>query len=693
MDLCNVKKVSLYKANLHKYFDPEINYDDKIISHEEFVLFYEYPDGENDLIYLFDLENKKILKEFKNIKEVDLRLFQNLEYIEFGGLSCQLAEFEIPRSVSSVKITAYDDFLDIIKNNDLLFKRFIELNARIEESKFVFHSSENKQKITNFLNIHNKFTEELKQEKIDTGIGEFLKKIITSNVTSLEIQSLYLTDNDLNVISFSEGITDLSLINNYNKVITNLPISLEKLKIQFLYPMKVEDINLSNLNLLLLDLDNNAINVQEAINGLAKHTKNLLLSNNDTEHFRISHIPLRLKGLALDNNFLKSFFLLPDKNYINNSLTSLDLDNSGFEFTSRNWNILSNSFPRLKELYLNNKRISIEEIFKFLNESEINKSCSQSDVINKVSNLTFDNDKIYLKWFAEFLPVIPIMREIKLQFQMLWQEMDNVELFNYGISCDLKHKNYSILIYGDPNLETIILELSTNDYKYLYLYFYKIIPEINKIIFKHQKVPLPAQLIFPKTKDIKRINKAYKRDFINFYNRIYSFDIDKSSKPYHFIKVEGKCSKILIQHSHGRNDLFEDVSKIAFFLHLAKATYPVLISENGKLKNTNLSNENFKINHNKEVLEEIRLKLSNKYLGEFGFRNFFIKIHSPKKAKSSVSPLRLSYNPSIFHVKNDKLVCYNKLVNYNTTPVEICGDSKDYKIVIEKGVLLVKNLI
>lgn len=698
--------IALYNSDFHKSVVHEQEEGLSMIDSIEDLKLYEYPIEDRGKLRLFDLSEKEFITQFERIEDINLVDYpiENLCY--YGIFPNSLSSIKIPSSTTTLHVQTSDG-LTFLWYKDVRINNFwSKVRYEVECYNFLNYPTECEldsfnHKIRSLNNI------DLPKLEIDSQINKLIQEIAESNVNTLAISHIYLSDTDLKILSNLNNIKELSLAYNFNDNYYWLPPNLNSLAIVGSTIQKISQINLKDIKLINLSLEGNCINDLSDIDTLLNSVVFLDLELNRISQFSIKSIPINLETLILKSNLINnSFFEGINKDVENKSVKYLSLSYN--QLKVNNWLLkrILETFPNLEHLELegnitegidtsiliNDEESScLERIKTYLNLEDLNNNRNLDD-FKSTFNYYGNKNVINIKWTHESLPVDEILAGIDFVFKNYLEKMFN-ELIccRDGLYCKFPHNETSMLIRGYSSKEkTIEFNLFTSNHVTFEKYFYRYFVEINRIVSLNTH-----HHILPTASFSEGCN-----EFKLFYKKIFELDGLINNTP--IVYFDDGTPRLLVRQCTIRdlrtifqdkstdsikliNKKYKDIRNIAFVIANNKNIYPYTIdadfsiSNNEKGRERYVKQEFYTVSAESEEKKLYVKSLRNKYLGKHCFQEGILNLGENKNGK-----INIYFNPTYFRKDNEDIICIQPETKINNQNLgRFIKEKKEFNIEIK----------
>lgn len=693
--------LSLHKSIFHKSFQVKQDEDISLVDSALDLEKHEFPIENKEDIILFDIDEQEIVRKFKNVEEISLSEYQVESLCIKGVYLFSASSFKIPGTTICLDIQG-GDYMPVLMSkgkdsSDLWMKIVYELQC----SRFITSIN---QRVESESKIRLLYNNDLRNLKIETPVSDLIRTISKSNITTLDLGWIYLTDNNLIDLSNCKKLKSLGLSYIYNDNFFVFPQNLESLTIYGSFIEKLSQINLENLEIEELYLEGNSINDLSDMIRLPSSIETLDLSHNLIHFFDIKDLPASLEYLFLDKNRIEnSLFEGVNKRVVNTTVKYLSLHNNLLTVNSWLLNRISETFPMLEflelsanitegvpeSLLVNDEENScIDNVKFYLETQDYNHKIIFEEIKHQI-NYYNDNHKIRIKWKHESLPVKVILSDIQYVFNNYLQKMPLI-LLSDGLYCDITHNEISMLIrakYEEEN--SITFDLHANNCITFNSYFYKYFEEINRLICLNTH-----HYILPTTKFSDGCDV-----FNLFYKRVFKFDkeirgnsviLPNDGSP--LVLIRNLKKDYLDKFEEKRERFYKEIKNIAFIIITGKNAFPFTLNhdftvgnieeKNNKYKETEYYDMSLRTAEEKQIYTDC---ISNEYLGEYCFQEGVIFADN-----DSTQKIKIYYNPVYFYINEDDITCLNPqitLSNLNLGSPKVGSRKLNLKLVDNKIIL------
>ncbi|UBZ07264.1 hypothetical protein LDL76_00795 [Salegentibacter mishustinae] len=540
-------------------------------------------------------------------------------------------------------------------------------------------------KVINLLNLYkfNITTEEriLSEEEIryiynkeiplhitDTGLEVLFEKIESSNVRTLTLGWIHITEYDFKLLSRLRKLQVLSIKYCYNDSIKWLPNNLTFLSIYGTTIQSMSEIKLDLPNLIELDLSGNALNNLDTLTVLPENLVDLELGLNLIQHFKICELPKNLEYLNLSNNLIENDLF--NQITVHKGLKYLLLSNNKLVISTSVLHRILQIFPNLEYLeLLDNKTDGVPH--QFLGDIE-NKNCLEKvefflegiEFKHKGGALTISDEKnlaefVQICWDDRSLPITVVLSDIQYVFSKHLKNIPTFMQFQNGFYCFIEHDDCELIFKIDENFNQIVLLIRADTTETVALYFHKYFQEINSLISLNSH-----KNILPSIKTTKSCHflKA-------FFFRIFKTDFEiKKSK---ILKISNGEIELLVNNFSFNTESkgkalgldHENIKNIAFILISGKNAYPFIVKDSIVTNRKDGSNRFHFLITLREASDKANLvkAITNKYLNEFSLVETEVLIDG-----NNNKALQCFINPNHFFVKNGNLCNTNPGLNLDS---------------------------
>jgi len=633
------KHISIHKAEFHKkfYVESDDNEEllDDILSVEKFI----YPLKDKNSIFLYDVENKKLISDNLDLKK--LKIDNDIEAISFAGISSEnIAKIKIPKKVRRLTFEGGDlmqlKMAETLEGGSIWGKVINAINLY----KFVESIDERVLIEEEVRGIYNK---EIPLHINDIGLSKLLEKIDASNITELTFGWVYFSDFDFKLLSKLKDLQELNILYCYNDNICDLPKNLTNLQIYGCTIQSMSEVNLDLPRLIELDFSGNAINNLDSLSILSKNIEDIDLSRNLIKSFKINELPENLEYLNLSTNLIENDLF--NQNSCHKQLKYLMLSSNKLVVSASVLHRVLEVFPNLEYLeLLDNKTDGVPH--EFLGDVE-NKNClelvqfflegiefkhKEGDI--KIANEKKLNNFIEVCWKENTLPIVVILSDIQYAFSKHLKVIPSFNQYQNGFYCFVEHDNCEMFLQTDKELNQVVFRVQSENSATVALYFHKFLQELNNIItFNSHKNVLPL------------IKNSKSCEFLkDFYQK--AFKIDFKIKSNNILKPLENGIEILINNRSIDGDreegksaevIYEKIKNISFILISGKSAYTFFVKEKyvtNKLKENSDYYSYITLRTSTEKLNYIK-GITNKYLNSFGLVETDVFIDNDIKKKVS----------------------------------------------------------
>jgi len=658
------KHISIHKAEFHKIFhvSSEANEDllDTIFAVDKFI----YPIKDKNNIYLFDVENEKLISE--NLELKGFKIDSNAEIISFAGISPEDASIiTFPKRTKEI-IFEGGDFMSVemakSPEADAVWKRILNLM-----NLYKFNET-TEERILSEEEIRNIYNREVPIHINNTGLNKFFERIESSKVENLTLAWVHITEDDFKILSKLKQLKTLNVRYCYNDNVEWLPKNLTDLSIYGTTIQSMSEINLDLPNLVNLALGGNALNNLDTLTGLPEKLEDLDLSLNLIRSFAVDELPRNLEYLNLSNNLIENDFF--DQTTVHQNLKYLILSGNQLIISTSVLHRILQIFPNLEYLeLLDNKTDGVPH--EFLGDTE-NKNC-----IAKVEfflegiefkhkkgeiNITCEKrlaESVEVVWTENSLPTNVVLSDIQYVFSRHLKSIPTFVQFQNGFYCLIEHDNCELFFRTNENNNEIFWLIRSDTAENVALYFHKYFQEFNSLVSLNSH-----KNIIPSIKTSPGCN------FLEgFYSKVFKTDYEiKKSK---ILKISNGEIGLIVNNFSFNTDSkgkalglkYENIKNIAFILLSGKNAYPFIIKDSIVTNSQNHSNRYHFLITLREASDKANLvkAITSKYLNDSSLVETEVLIDG-----NNNKTLRCFINPNYFFVKNGNLCSINPALNLDS---------------------------
>jgi len=657
------KHISIHKAEFHKVYhvNSEDNQDqlDTIFAVDKFI----YPIKDKNNIYLFDVENDKLISE--NLRLKSLKIDSNVEIISFAGISpIDASILRFPKNVKEI-IFEGGDFMSVemakSPEADAVWKRILNLM-----NLYKFNNTL-EDRILSEEEIRNVYNREIPIHIKDTGLNLLFGRIESSKVDNLTLAWVHITEDDFKMLSKLKQLKGLSIKYCYNDNILWLPKNLTYLSIYGTTIQSMSELKLDLPKLVHLDLGGNTLHNLDTLPGLPENLEVLDLRLNLIKSFNISELPKNLEYLDLSCNQIENEFF--NQITVHQNLKYLILSDNKLTISTSVLHRILEVFPNLEYLeLLDNKTDGVPH--EFLGDID-NKNClakveyylegiefkhRKGEIeINKEEKLP---ESVQVVWAENSLPLTVILSEVQYVFSKHLNKIPSFVQFQNGFYCFIEHDNCELFFKTDDGSNQIIYLVRSNTTETVALYFHKYFQEINSLVSSNtHKNILPSIKTSPSCIFLKEFySKIFKTDYKIKKSKLLNLE----SGEIHLLvnnfsfNTESKGKALGLDH--------ENIKSIAFILISGKNAYPFIIKDSTVTNRKKGSNRFHYLITLREASDKASLvkAITNKYLNEFTLVETEVFIDG-----NNNKALQCYINPNHFFVKNGNLFSTNPKLNFD----------------------------